>query len=96
LPLGAMVSRMFNNLRGIYFKAKDWSRSIRVMERMRLLRPEDASLRRDLGACYVKLGQPGKAIGHLRHYLEVATEADDVEKIRELLNTAIKTVAQWN
>lgn len=96
LPLGAMVTRMYNNLRGIYYKAKDWPRSIRIMERMRLLRPEDSSLRRDLGACYMKLGQPGKAISHLRRYLEVAAEAEDVEKIRGLLNDAIKSVAQWN
>ena len=91
-----MVARMFTNLRAIYYKGQDWPRSIRVMERMRLLRPEDASLRRDLGACYVRVGQPGKAIAHLRHYLDVAAEADDVEKIRALLNTAIRTVAQWN
>ena len=96
LPLGAMVSRMFNNLRAIYYKGQDWPRSIRIMERMRLLQPEDASLRRDLGACYLRSGQPGKAIAHLRHYVEVAQEADDIEKIRALLNTAIKTVAQWN
>lgn len=96
LPLGAMMLRMLNNLKAIYYKAQDWPRSIRVMERLRLLRPEEAAVRRDLGACYVKIGQPGKAINHLRHYVEVAQDADDIEKIRGLLNTAITSVAQWN
>jgi regulator of sirC expression with transglutaminase-like and TPR domain len=96
IPLGVMVSRMFNNLRGIYFKSQDWQRSIRVIERMRILQPQDASLRRDLGACYVRIGQPGKAISHLRHYVEVAQDADDIDKIRDLLKTAVTTVAQWN
>jgi regulator of sirC expression with transglutaminase-like and TPR domain len=96
LPLGAIVVRMFNNLRAIYFKDQDWPRSIRTMERMRLLQPEDASLRRDLGACYVRSGHPGKAVGHLRYYLDIAAEADDVDKIRALLKTALDTIAQWN
>lgn len=95
-PLGAIVHRMLANLRGIYYKAQDWPRSIRIMERMRLLQPQDVVLARDLGACYVRTGEPGKSIDLLRQYVDAAPEADDVEKIRRLLNDAIKTVAQWN
>lgn len=95
-PLGAIVQRMLGNLKAIYYKAQDWPRSIRTMERLRQLQPEDAVLRRDLGACYVRVGQPAKAIDHLRRYLDVAQDADDVEKIRRMWNNATKAVAQWN
>ena len=95
-PVGLIVMRMLNNLRGIYYKAKDWQRSIRIMERLRQLQPEDVGLRRDLGICYLRTDQAGKAINHLRRYVEAAEDADDIEKVREFLNAAINTVAQWN
>ncbi len=95
-PLGVIVQRMLGNLKAIYYKAEDWLRSIRIMERMRQLQPEDAALGRDLGLCHVRVGQPGKGIGLLRRYLEQADEADDVEKVRRILDGAVRTVAQWN
>ena len=87
---------MLNNLKAIYYKVQDWRRSIRVMERLRQLQPEDVVLRRDLGICFLREAAPGKAIDHLRSYVEAAADAEDVEKIRRLLDGAIKTVAQWN
>ena len=96
LPLGAIVQRMLNNLKMIYLKADDRARSIRVMERLRLLNPQDVMLRRDLGLCHLREGHPGKAIDHLRSYVAQASEADDIEKIEKLLHDAIRSVAQWN
>jgi hypothetical protein len=66
------------------------------MERLRLLNPQDVVLRRDLGICQLRHGQPGKAIDHLRSYLSEAADADDIEKIEGLLKNAVKLVAQWN
>ena len=96
IPLGLMVQRMLNNLKGIYLKNEDCPRSIRVMERLRQLNRHDIVLRRDLGLCYVRHGQPGKAIDHLQSYIEGAVDADDIEKVGEFLQSAIKMVAQWN
>jgi len=96
IPLGLVVQRMLNNLRAIYLKSQDWRRSIRTMERLRQLNPQDVVLRRDLGVCHLRHGQPGKAIDHLRKYLDEAAEAEDVEKIQQLLASALKMVAQWN
>src|ERR1019366_888923 len=64
LPLGLIVLRMLGNLKSIYAKVEDWPRSIRVMERLRLLSPQDVVLRRDLGLCQLREGHPGKAIDH--------------------------------
>ena len=80
----------------IYLKGNDWTRSIRVLERLWQLNPQDVVLRRDLGVCFIRRGQPGKAIDHLRSYLEHAAEADDAEQVRAALDGALNTVAQWN
>ncbi len=96
LPLGLMVQRMLNNLRSIYQNREDWPRSIRIMERLRLLSPNDVVLRRDLGLFFLRLGQPGKAIDHLRCYIESAQEAEDLDKVKTALRGALKALAQWN
>ncbi len=96
LPLGLIVERMLNNLRVIYVKRQDWPRAIRIMSRLRLLKPEDVVLRRDLGICLIQQQQPGKAIDHLRSYLAAAEEANDRANVRQLLDAAIKSVARWN
>jgi regulator of sirC expression with transglutaminase-like and TPR domain len=96
LPLGLIVQRMLNNLKAIYLQREDWPRALRTMERLRLLCPEDTVLRRDLGVCYVRHGQPGKGIDHLRVYVQTAEEAADLEQVRQVLKAALKMVAQWN
>src|SRR5205814_1072324 len=95
LPLGLIVQRMLNNLKAIYVQRQDWLRAVRVMERLRLLMPQDVVLRRDLGVGYVRHGQPGKAIDHLRSYVDTALEAADLDNVRQVLKSALKMVAQW-
>lgn len=97
IPLGWMFLRMLGNLKGIYLAGEDYLRSIRVMGRMLQLRPEDASLHRDLGVTWMKLNQPGKAIDPLNQYLEqVGDQAADGELIRRLLLEAKGLISRWN
>ncbi|MBM3993680.1 MAG: tetratricopeptide repeat protein [Planctomycetes bacterium] len=96
IPLGLIIQRMLNNLRAIYLKTQDWTRSIRTLERLRQLKPQDVVVRRDLGLCQVRLGQPGKAVDHLRGYLAEAADAEDTEAIQATLRHAEATLAQWN
>lgn len=96
LPLGLLVQRMLNNLKGIYLGSEDFPRAIRVMERLRQLRPEDVSQRRDLGSAYLRAQQPGKAIDHLREYLRQHDDAHDADGVRTLLREAERILASWN
>jgi regulator of sirC expression with transglutaminase-like and TPR domain len=96
LPLSLIVTRMLNNLRAIYLKRTDMPRAIRVLRRLRQLAPEDAQLQRDLGICLVHTGKPGPAIDLLKSYLLVASEAMDAESVRDVLNQAEASVAEWN
>jgi regulator of sirC expression with transglutaminase-like and TPR domain len=96
VPLGAIVTRMLNNLKAVYLKGGDFPRAVRVMERLRLLDPADALQRRDLGTSLLHAGQPGKAIDHLKAYLAAAPQAADAAVVRQLLGRARRQVAEWN
>ena len=96
IPLGLMVQRMLNNLKTIYLKAEDFPRAIRVMERLRQLKPEDVQQRRDLAGALLRVGEPGKAVDHFHAYLAAASEADDADAVRGLLREALRRVAERN
>jgi regulator of sirC expression with transglutaminase-like and TPR domain len=95
IPLGLMVFRMLNNLKGIYLADKDFPRAIRTMERMCQLN-HDPLLRRDLGTSLLHNGQPGKAIDHLTVYVAAFPHADDANVVRLLLKEARAHVAGLN
>jgi regulator of sirC expression with transglutaminase-like and TPR domain len=95
-PPGLIVQRMLNNLKGIYLGQKDWARTARVLERLRQLNPHDAGLRRDLGVCLARHGQPGKALDHLRAYLAVEPQAEDAAAVTEILSATEQRLAEWN
>jgi len=97
IPLGLMFVRMLANLKGIYLAGEDYVRSVRVMQRMVQLRPEDAALQRDLGVAWMKLGEPGKAIDPLGFYLRaVSDQSQDAAMIERLLEEAKTTIARLN
>jgi len=96
IPVGLMVQRLLANLKGIYLASEDFGRGLRIMERMYQLNPQDVVLRRDLGTTLVKTGQYGKALDHLRYYLNRAPEAEDVNNIKKVLSNAERQIAEWN
>jgi regulator of sirC expression with transglutaminase-like and TPR domain len=96
LPLGPILTRMLNNLKGTYLREGDFARGVRVMERLHRLHPHDPLQRRDLGAGLLHAGQPGRAIEHLSAYLATTPKASDAESVRKLLSTARRRVAEWN
>jgi regulator of sirC expression with transglutaminase-like and TPR domain len=93
---GQIVTRLLANLKGVYLRAEDYARLIRVTERLRQLAPHDASQRRDLGATFLHVGQPGKAIDHLEAYLAAVPDCADGAAVRQLLFQARGQVAKWN
>jgi regulator of sirC expression with transglutaminase-like and TPR domain len=96
LPLGLMVQRMLNNLKAVYLGQPDFERGVRIIRRLRQLTPHDAQQDRDLGACYLRLGQHGKALTHLEAYLRNAPGATDEREVRQLVLQARREIAQWN
>jgi regulator of sirC expression with transglutaminase-like and TPR domain len=96
IPLGRMVQRMLANLKAVYMRDNDFSRAVRVIDRMRQLDSADLLLRRDLGICLYQTGEPGRAIDHLSAYLTDAQSITDADTIQQFLSKARCEVAQWN
>ncbi len=96
IPMGLIVQRMLNNLKAIYLEREDWARSVRVLSRLRQLAPQDIQTRRDLGLCFARQGEAGRAIDHLEAYLRSVPEAEDAGAVRKVLQAATREVARWN
>jgi regulator of sirC expression with transglutaminase-like and TPR domain len=95
-PPGQVAARMLNNLKAVYLRDSDFPRAARVMERLVQLAPDDPVQRRDLGVSLVHAGKPGRAIGHLRLYLDRLPTAADADDVRGFLDRATAEVARWN
>jgi regulator of sirC expression with transglutaminase-like and TPR domain len=96
LPLGLIVMRMLNNLKGIYLKREDFPRAVRVIEHLRVLAPDDPTQRRDLGVALVRAGRSGPAIDHLSAYLARFPDGADAQLVKDVLQQAKKEVSRWN
>jgi regulator of sirC expression with transglutaminase-like and TPR domain len=96
VPLGLITLRMLTNLKGVYLQESDFGRAVRVIHRLRQLRPADATQLRDLGACLLRLGKPGQAIDALTAYLARVPTAEDAGTVRQLLDQARGQVSRWN
>jgi regulator of sirC expression with transglutaminase-like and TPR domain len=95
-PPGLVAVRMLNNLKGAYLRQPDFGRAARATEPLVQLSPADPTQRRDLGVTLVHAGKPGRAIDHLRAYLDAVPDADDRDRVREFLSDARAAVARWN
>jgi regulator of sirC expression with transglutaminase-like and TPR domain len=94
--LGQIVLRMLTNLKGLYLRDGDFSRAVRVIERLRQLAPDDPLQQRDLGVSLIHAGQPGRAIDHLQAYLRATPQAGDRETVGQMIDQAKAAVARWN
>lgn len=95
-PAGFIAHRILNNLKGIYLRQPDYVRAARVMERLLQLDPEDPMQRRDLGVTLVHAGRHGRAMPHLKAYLDSQPMAEDIATVRDFLKTARHELAKWN
>jgi regulator of sirC expression with transglutaminase-like and TPR domain len=96
VPPGPFLLRMLNNLKGAYLRQGDFSRGVRIIERLRQLDPSDVVQQRDLGVSLMRCGQPGRAIDPLAAYLEARPQATDADLVTQLLTQARGEVAKWN
>lgn len=85
---GQIVTRMLQNLKGIYFKSSELDRALRVIERLRIIQPNAVGELRDQGLVCFSLKRFGQAVGILESYLRQVPDAVDGEKIRKVINEA--------
>lgn len=96
MPPQAILTRMLNNLRNIYYHSEAWDSALAVIERLRLLQPEIPDLLRDLGMVHHRRGALRQAVQHYELYLARATDAPDAGTVRLHLESAVKSLSQLN
>lgn len=76
------LARLLRNLQEIHRSAREWVRLARVLDRLVVLQPEDALLRRDRAQCRAELGQYREASEDMACYLEQQPQAADAGTLR--------------
>jgi regulator of sirC expression with transglutaminase-like and TPR domain len=96
IPAQAILTRMLNNLRGIYLQEQAWQLAQATIERLQILQPELVELQRDLGVIHHRSGSLRLAAYHYERYLQAAPDAPDAETIRIYMNAAVQRMARLN
>ncbi len=96
VPQKQILNRMLQNLKNIYVNASDLHKLLGVIERLLILTP-DASLEiRDRGLTYYGLKKYSQARADLETYLRRVPQAEDKDRIKEVLNDVRQRQAQLN
>ncbi|MEK7832565.1 MAG: tetratricopeptide repeat protein [Acidobacteriota bacterium] len=91
-----ILTRMLQNLKGVYAQAKDHFKTLGVTERALLINPDSATEIRDRGLSCFALGRYVEARTDFESYLRREPEADDAARIKSLLAQLRQRQAQLN
>ena len=94
--MASVIIRMLTNLKLIYFRKNDVPRSIRILNRLRQIAPNDPSHMRDLGVALLQAGHPGKALINLESYTQYVPSAIDDNDIQAWIKQARKDISNRN
>ncbi|MBK7977752.1 MAG: transglutaminase family protein [Deltaproteobacteria bacterium] len=86
-----VLARVLGNLRGIYAGRGDAMKTLEVMEWLVLTHPGNATLKRDRGLLYYRLGSMAAAVADLRAYLFAIPAAEDRVTIEQVVKRALKS-----
>jgi len=96
VPARAILTRMLNNLRGIYLQERTWPMAQATVECLQILQPELIELQRDLGVIHHRSGSLRLAAYHYERYLHAVPDAPDAETIKIYMNDAVRRMARLN
>lgn len=91
-----ILTRMLQNLKGIYARAVDHHKTLGVIERILLITPDAPTEARDRGLIYAALGRFNPALADLESYLRRVPEATDAQAIKEKIKDLKQRRAQLN
>jgi regulator of sirC expression with transglutaminase-like and TPR domain len=91
-----ILSRMLQNLKGIYARATDYAKMLAVIERALLIGPPSPTEIRDRGLAYFGLGRYTQALADLEAYLRRLPQAEDADLIKERIADLRQRQAQLN
>ncbi|MEJ2204352.1 MAG: transglutaminase-like domain-containing protein [Gemmatimonadota bacterium] len=80
-----MLTRLLTNLKGIYVNVGDHVRCLSTVEHILLIHPTSRGENRARGLLLARLGRQDEAAEQLEAYLDLAPEAADADRIREVV-----------
>lgn len=81
----SILARMLRNLRQSYAEREDFERALRCADRIVWLDDRDADEIRERGLLYARVGHLPAASMDLRRYLDERPQAEDGERIRQIM-----------
>src|SRR5262245_36435359 len=90
------LARMLMNLKGIYWRRKDWGRAAGVADRLLVLDPAAAGERRDRGVALAHLGDLRRGLADWEQYLAEQPDASDGEQVRRQIRAGRLKLAELN
>ena len=91
-----LLTRMLSNLKAIYWRRKAWDRVIGVVDRLLVLDAKAGAEWRDRGLAWVRLGEIGRGVQDLEHYLNECPGATDRDAVIGHLRQARQQLGQLN
>ncbi len=91
-----ILTRMLQNLKGVYSQARDHFKTLGLTERALLITPDSATEIRDRGLSCFALGRYVEARADFETYLHREPQADDAARIKSLLAQLRQRQAQLN
>ena len=91
-----ILVRLLRNLKRIYVSRKEHGRAMEMVERLRMLLPDDAAELRDRGKLRLALGHSEEGARDLHEYLQREPGAHDDAEVRLLLRNLRRRQALVN
>lgn len=95
-PKRQILTRMLQNLKGIYARAGNYHKLLATIERVLTITPEAPAELRDRGLALGGLQRYHEAQADLEAYLRARPDAEDAKRIRERLGEWRRRQAGWN
>lgn len=89
-----LLRRILNNLKVIYWKEKNLTKALSVLERLLILDPASADDMRDRGLIYLKLECFSQARADLEGYIGLKPDAEDSSEVQEQLVNLTKQLTR--
>ncbi len=91
-----ILTRMLQNLKGIYARVGDQHKTLGVIERALLVNPDVTGEIRDRGLVYFGMERYAAALADLEEYLRRAPQAADAKEVKERIKQLRQRQAQLN
>lgn len=91
-----ILTRMLQNLKVIYSREQDHSKTLSVIERILLIQPDSVAEIRDRGLVQLGLQRYAQSLADLEEYLRLAPHAPDAAEIRERITQLRQKQARLN